>query len=77
MREYEAQVLDETGRVVEVQSVGRDITARKRLEEDLKDRLGNLMEWYAAFSFSLFFFALAWLWRSARFGVQLVSGNRS
>jgi len=45
--------------------------------EDLKDRLGNLMEWYAAFSFSLFFFALAWLWRSARFGVQLVSGNRS
>jgi PAS domain S-box-containing protein len=32
-------ILDESGRVVEVQSVGRDITARKRLEEDLQDRL--------------------------------------
>jgi hypothetical protein len=41
--------------------------------EDHKDRLGNLMEWYAALSFSLFFFALAWLWRHARFSMQLVS----
>jgi hypothetical protein len=43
--------------------------------EDLKDRLGNLMEWHAALSFSLFFFALAWLWQRARFGVQLISGS--
>lgn len=43
--------------------------------EDLKDRLGNLMEWYAALSFSLFFFALAWLWKRAHFSVHLVHGK--
>lgn len=41
--------------------------------EDLKDRLGNLMEWYAALSFTLFFFALAWLWRRTQFSMQLAS----
>jgi hypothetical protein len=45
--------------------------------EDLKDRLGNLMEWHAAFSFSLFFFGLAWLWKRAKFSAQLVRGDRS
>ena len=43
--------------------------------DDLQDRLGNLMEWYAALSFSLFFFALAWLWQRARFSVHLVHGK--
>jgi hypothetical protein len=43
--------------------------------EDLKDRLGNLIEWHAAFSFSLFFFGLAWLWKRARFCVQLIRGD--
>lgn len=41
--------------------------------EDLKDRLGNLMEWYAALSFTLFFFALAWLWRRTRFSIQFAN----
>lgn len=43
--------------------------------EDLKDRLGNLMEWYAALSFTLYFFALAWLWWRTRFSMQFVSGK--
>ena len=43
--------------------------------EDLKDRLGNLMEWYAGISFSLFFFALSWLWQRARFRMHLVHGK--
>jgi hypothetical protein len=43
--------------------------------EDHKDRLGNLMEWYAAGSFTLFFFALAWLWHRTRFRMQLASGR--
>jgi hypothetical protein len=41
--------------------------------EDLQDRLANLMEWYAALSFTLFFFALAWLWWRTRFSMQLAS----
>ena len=45
--------------------------------EDLKDRLGNLMEWYAGLSFTLFFFALAWLWRHTRFTAQLSGSKRS
>lgn len=35
--------------------------------EDLKNRLENLLEWYVSLDFTLFFVALAWLWRSARF----------
>ena len=45
--------------------------------EDLKNRLENILEWYAALSFTLFFLALAWLWRHARFNAQLASGKRS
>jgi len=44
---------------------------------DLKDRLGNLMEWYAAGSFTLFFFALAWLWWRARFSARFVHTKSS
>jgi len=42
--------------------------------EDLKNRLENILEWYAALSFTLFFLALAWLWRHTRFTAQLASG---
>ena len=42
--------------------------------EDLKNRLGNMLEWYAALAFTLFFLALAWLWRHTRFNAQLASG---
>jgi hypothetical protein len=45
--------------------------------EDLKNRLGNMLEWYAALAFTLFFLALAWLWRHTRFNAQLASGKRS
>jgi len=39
--------------------------------EDLKHRLENILEWYAALGFTLFFLALAWLWRNARLGARL------
>jgi len=45
--------------------------------EDLKNRLENILEWYAALAFTLFFLALAWLWRHTRFTAQLASGKRS
>ena len=38
--------------------------------EDLKDQLENILEWYAALSFTLFFLALAWLWRRTRFSAR-------
>lgn len=40
---------------------------------DLENRLENILEWYAALFFTLFFVALAWLWRRARVAVQLES----
>jgi len=40
---------------------------------DLKNRLENMLEWYAALAFTLFFFALAWAWRHARFNAHLTS----
>lgn len=43
--------------------------------EDLKNRLENILEWYAALAFTLFFLALAWLWRSARFTARWESGG--
>jgi hypothetical protein len=38
---------------------------------DLKNRLENILEWYAALCFTLFFVALAWLWRRARVAARL------
>jgi hypothetical protein len=37
--------------------------------EDFKDRLENIIEWYVALALTLFFLALAWLWRRARYSV--------
>ncbi|MGH8710880.1 MAG: hypothetical protein ACREVA_06145 [Burkholderiales bacterium] len=39
--------------------------------EDLKARLGNALEWHVGLAFTLFFLALAWLWRHTRFRAQL------
>jgi len=36
---------------------------------DLKNRLENVLEWYVALAFTLFFLALAWVWRRARYSV--------
>lgn len=44
---------------------------------DLKNRLENILEWYAALAFTLFFLALAWLWWHARFNARLTSSDRS
>jgi hypothetical protein len=38
---------------------------------DLKNRLENILEWYAGLFFTLFFVALAWIWRRARVAVRL------
>ena len=43
--------------------------------EDLKNRLENLFEWYVGLDFTLFFVALGWLWRGARFSARLASGG--
>ena len=40
---------------------------------DLKNRLENALEWYAALAFTLFFLALAWVWRGARLAARLTS----
>lgn len=34
--------------------------------EDLKNRLENVLEWHVGLAFSLYFFAIAWLWRHSR-----------
>ena len=41
---------------------------------DYRNRLENVLEWYAALAFTLFFLALAWLWRHARIVARL--GNQ-
>jgi len=46
-------------------------------DQDTKNRLQNALEWYAALAFTLFFLALAWLWRHTRFSARLASGNRT
>jgi len=41
------------------------------LDEQLKDRVENMGEWAIGLSFTLFFLALAWLWRYARLSMRL------
>lgn len=35
--------------------------------EDLKNRVENILEWYVALDFTLFFASLAWVWHRTRF----------
>jgi len=42
---------------------------------DLKNRLENVLEWYAGLAFTLFFCALAWLWRLTSFGMKTGVGD--
>ena len=44
---------------------------------DLKNRLENMLEWYVALAFTLFFLALAWIWRHTRLNARVTSGDRS
>lgn len=39
-------------------------------DEGIKDRLENILEWYVALALTLFFAALAWLWRRGRFSAS-------
>ena len=43
--------------------------------EELKFRLENLFEWYVALGLTLYFLALAWLWRHTGFSARLGSGD--
>ena len=43
---------------------------------DLKNRLENVLEWYAALAFTLFFLALSWAWRRARLSALLGSNRQ-
>jgi hypothetical protein len=40
-------------------------------DDDLKNRLENVLEWYAASSYTIFFIVLAWLWRHTAFRASL------
>jgi hypothetical protein len=44
--------------------------------EDLKNRLENILEWYVALAFTLYFLALAWAWRHARLAARLEGQSR-
>ena len=39
--------------------------------EDFKNRLENILEWYVGLAFTLYFLALAWIWRHARLATRL------
>jgi hypothetical protein len=41
---------------------------------DVRDRLENILEWHIGLAFTLFFLALAWLWRHTRFSARLSGG---
>jgi hypothetical protein len=41
------------------------------LDEQFKDRLENVVEWAIGLSFTVFFLALAWLWRHARLSLRI------
>jgi hypothetical protein len=41
------------------------------LEDEIKDRVENVVEWNVGLAFTLFFLALAWLWRHARVSLRL------
>jgi len=41
------------------------------LEEQVKDRVENVVEWAMGLSFTLFFLALAWLWRHAQLRLRI------
>jgi hypothetical protein len=41
------------------------------LDELLKDRVENAVEWFVGLSFTLFFLALGWLWRHAHLSLRL------
>jgi hypothetical protein len=46
-------------------------------DEAFRDRMGNAIEWNAALIFTLYFFALAWLWRATRFGASFAAEKRA
>jgi len=44
--------------------------------EDLKNRLENILEWYIALAFTLYFVALAWIWAHARLAARVEHRGR-
>jgi hypothetical protein len=45
--------------------------------EELKNRVENMLEWHTGLAFTLFFLALAWLWRRTRFAARWMSDPRN
>lgn len=41
------------------------------MDASIKDRVENMLEWYSGLGFTVYFFALAWMWRQTGFGAQL------
>lgn len=44
-------------------------------DDAFKNRLQNAVEWHVGLAFTLFFLALAWLWRHTRFTARLASSG--
>ena len=45
------------------------------LDEEMRDRVEDAVEWYAGASFTVFFCALAWLWKRTAFRASFHNGN--
>lgn len=44
--------------------------------EELKNRLENILEWYVALAFTLYFVVLAWIWAHARLAARVEQRGR-
>lgn len=45
------------------------------LDEEMRDRVEDAVEWYAGASFTVFFCALAWLWKRTAFRASFEAGS--
>lgn len=54
--------------------LGHVFAAPFLLEDEWRDRVENAVEWWAGASFTVFFLALAWLWRRTAFRGAYVTG---
>ena len=55
--------------------LGHVFAAPWLLDEEMRDRVEDAVEWYAGASFTLFFCALAWLWKRTAFRASFHNGN--
>jgi hypothetical protein len=54
--------------------LGNAFFAPLLLDEEGRDRMEDVVEWWAGTSFTLFFCVLAWLWKRTAFRASFDSG---